>query len=105
MRGELPLQPEDAAPWSRTRAQPVGRNAHGNATACRPPASPANRRGWERRFEHSIFIVDGEGNLIDDWPHLEELFDDERAAAAGRTRSRSARTTGSTSGSSTTSST
>ena len=32
------------------------------------------KRGWERRFEHSIIIVDRQGNLVDEWPHLDELF-------------------------------
>lgn len=32
------------------------------------------KRGWERRYEHSIFIVDRQGNLVDEWPDLEKLF-------------------------------
>jgi DNA-binding beta-propeller fold protein YncE len=40
-----------------------------NAT-CQPEA----KRGWERRFEHSIIVFDRQGNLVDEWPHLDELF-------------------------------
>src|SRR5690606_5568674 len=35
---------------------------------------PEPKRGWERRFEHSIFIVDRDGNLVDGWPHLDPMF-------------------------------
>ena len=74
MRGELPL-PEGAAPWTPYGGTNLVGNATGNtdgiSATCR---ETSNRRGWERRFEHSIFIVDGEGNLVDDWPHADSLF-------------------------------
>jgi hypothetical protein len=84
MRGELPL-PEGAAPWTPYAAlNPPRGNATGNADGVSATCQPlANRRGWERRFEHSIFIVDGEGNLVDHWPHLEELFDDDARCGRG----------------------
>ena len=43
-------------------------------TVSRRPASRSPKRGWERRFEHSILIVDGQGNLVGEWPHLDKMF-------------------------------
>ena len=74
MRGELPL-PEDAAPWTPYAALTPSRgNANSTTDGLSATCEPAPLRGWERRWEHSIFIVDGEGNLIDEWPHMEQLF-------------------------------
>ena len=75
MRGELPL-PKDAKPWTPYAAllpdprQHDGQHRRLVSATC----EPADKRGWERRFEHSIIIVDGQGNLVDEWPHLDELF-------------------------------
>jgi hypothetical protein len=83
MRGELPL-PEGLAPWTPYGATDVVGNATGNADGVTATCQPTqNLRGWERRFEHSIFVVDGDGNLIDHWPHLEELFDDPERCGRG----------------------
>ena len=49
-------------------------NATGNTDALSATCNPNNPRGWERRFEHSIIVLDGDGNLIDEWPYLDELF-------------------------------
>jgi hypothetical protein len=74
MRGELPLPP-DAKPWTPYAALvPTRGNTTGNTDGLSATCEPADKRGWERRFQHSIFIVDGQGNLVDEWPHLEELF-------------------------------
>jgi sugar lactone lactonase YvrE len=74
MRGELPL-PAGAAPWTPYAAlNPTRGNATGNGDGISATCEPTEKRGWERRFEHSIFVVDGEGNLVDEWPHLEPLF-------------------------------
>jgi hypothetical protein len=74
MRGELPL-PEGAKPWTPYAALVPSRgNTTGNTDGISATCEPVEKRGWERRFEHSIIIVDGEGNLIDEWPHLDELF-------------------------------
>src|SRR5687767_15739548 len=63
MRGELPL-PEGAAPWTPYAAlNPTRGNATGNGDGISATCEPTEKRGWERRFEHSIFVVDGEGNL------------------------------------------
>lgn len=74
MRGELPL-PEGAAPWTPYAALTPSRgNANSNTDGLTATCEPAPLRGWERRFEHSIFIVDRDGNLVDEWPHLEQMF-------------------------------
>ena len=57
----------------RARTRPAG-TPRATPTAFGATCEPADKRGWERRFEHSIFIVDGQGNLVDEWPHLDELF-------------------------------
>jgi DNA-binding beta-propeller fold protein YncE len=74
-RGELPL-PEGAEPWTPYAAlsPSVGianSNTDGMTATCQ---TTTNLRGWERRFEHVIFVVDGEGNLVDEWPQHDALF-------------------------------
>jgi hypothetical protein len=74
MRGELPL-PAGAVPWTPYAAlNPPRGSATGNGDGVSATCEPVAKRGWERRFEHSIFIVDGQGNLVDEWPHLDKLF-------------------------------
>ena len=73
MRGELPL-PEGALPWTPYGATDLVGNATGNTDGVSATCQSVPLRGWERRFEHSIFIVDGEGNLVDEWPHANQLF-------------------------------
>ena len=74
MRGELPL-PTGAAPWTPYAAlNPSRGNATGNSDGLNPTCQPENKRGWERRFQHSIIVFDRQGNLVDEWPHLDELF-------------------------------
>jgi hypothetical protein len=74
MRGELPL-PEGAAPWTPyTALNPSRGNATGNGNGITATCQPEPPRGWERRWEHSIIVVDGEGNLVDEWPHLDQMF-------------------------------
>ncbi len=74
MRGELPL-PEGAAPWTPYAAlNPTRGNANSNTDGLSATCEEAPLRGWERRWEHSIYILDRDGNLIDEWPHLEQMF-------------------------------
>jgi DNA-binding beta-propeller fold protein YncE len=73
MRGELPL-PKGAAAWTPYVALMPPLQATGNGDGISATCEPVAKRGWERRFEHSILIVDGQGNLVDEWPHLDELF-------------------------------
>ena len=74
MRGELPLQ-SGMEPWQSYGATDVVGNAppttDGLSSRCQPTQ---HRRGYERRWEHSIFVVDAEGNLIENWDHLNDLF-------------------------------
>jgi len=74
MRGELPL-PDGAKPWTPYVAlNPSRGNANSNTDGLSATCEPVAKRGWERRWEHSIFVVDGQGNLVQEWPHLEKLF-------------------------------
>jgi len=74
MRGELPL-PEGAEPWTPYAAlNPSRGNATGNTDGLSATCEPIGERGWERRWQHSIIVVDREGNMVDEWPHLDELF-------------------------------
>jgi hypothetical protein len=73
MRGELPL-PADAKPWTPYAALNPARQSTGNTDGLSATCEKVDLRGWERRFEHSIFIVDRNGNLVDEWPHLDKLF-------------------------------
>jgi hypothetical protein len=74
MRGELPL-PEGAKPWTPYAAlTPTRGNSTGNGDGLTATCGPEAKRGWERRYEHSIFVVDGQGNLIQEWPDLDKLF-------------------------------
>jgi hypothetical protein len=78
MRGELPL-PEGAAPWTPYAALTPSRgNATGNSDGLSATCQPEQPRGWERRFEHSIIVVDRDGNLVDEWPHLDQMFGQQR---------------------------
>ena len=74
MRGELPL-PEGAAPWTPYVALTPSRgNAVGDSDGLSPTCQPVAKRGWERRFEHSIIVVNRAGELVDEWPELDKLF-------------------------------
>src|SRR6185503_15222561 len=74
MRGELPL-PAGAAPWTPYVAlNPSRGNATGNGDGITATCGDEPKRGWERRFEHSIFIVNRNGELVDEWPHLDPMF-------------------------------
>lgn len=74
MRGELPLQP-GMTPWMAYGATDLVGNAppttDGLSATCQPTS---NRRGYERRWEHSIFVVDSEGNFVENWDFMNDLF-------------------------------
>ena len=75
-RGELPL-PEGVPTWTpyalldpsrgNTTGNPDGINARCEDTG--------NMRGWERRMHHVIFVLDGDGNLVQEWSQHDALFD------------------------------
>ena len=74
MRGELPL-PDGAKPWTPYAAlNPSRGNATGNGDGVGATCEAVAKRGWERRFEHSIFVVDRQGNLVQEWAHLDKMF-------------------------------
>jgi hypothetical protein len=75
-RGELPL-PKGAKPWT-PYAMLTGQMARGNATGngdgLSATCEATAKRGWERRWHHSVFIVDRDGKLVDEWPFMEKMF-------------------------------
>jgi hypothetical protein len=75
-RGELPL-PKGAKPWTPygmlTGAMARG-NATGNGDGLSATCEATEKRGWERRWHHSVFIVDRDGKLVDEWPFMEKMF-------------------------------
>ena len=74
MRGELPL-PEGAKPWTPYAAlEPSRGNAQPNSDGVSATCGEAPKRGWERRFEHVIYVLDRNGNLVDEWPQHDKLF-------------------------------
>ncbi len=74
MRGELPL-PAGAAPWTPYAAlNPTRGNAQPNTDGLTATCEPTDKRGWERRFQHVLFVVDRNGNLVDEWPQHDHLF-------------------------------
>jgi hypothetical protein len=74
MRGELPLPP-GAKPWTPYGMLQPERRATGNDDGLSATCEPTEKRGWERRYHHSIFVLDRNGNLVQDWPHLNKMFE------------------------------
>ena len=74
MRGELPL-PEGAEPWTPYSMLRPPRRSTGNDDGRSATCEPVAPRGWERRYHHVIFVVDGDGNVIQHWAQHDALFD------------------------------
>lgn len=75
MRGELPLPP-DAAPWTPyALLNPSRGNSTGNDDGLNATCEPTQTRGWQRRYHHVIFVMDGDGNQVQHWPQHDALFD------------------------------
>jgi hypothetical protein len=73
-RGELPL-PAGTKPWTPYgMLNPTRGLATGNADGLSATCEPVPKRGWERRWHHSVFIVDRNGKLVDEWPFMEKMF-------------------------------
>jgi sugar lactone lactonase YvrE len=72
-RGELPL-PSGASPWTPYGALTPPRQATGNTDGLSATCETVAKRGWERRWHHSVFIVDRNGKMVGEWPHLEKMF-------------------------------
>ena len=75
MRGELPL-PDGAAPWTPygMLTPPIG-NATGNDDGRNATCGESEKRGWQRRYHHVIFVVDRNGKMVQAWPDHDKLFD------------------------------
>jgi hypothetical protein len=75
MRGELPLPP-GTEPWTPYgMLNPSRGNATGNDDGLSATCEPTEKRGWERRYHHVIFIVNRDGNLVQSWPQHDKLFE------------------------------
>ena len=75
MRGELPL-PAGAKPWTPYgMLNPSRGNATGNDDGLSATCEPVAKRGWERRYHHTIFVLNREGQVVQDWPHLNKMFE------------------------------
>jgi sugar lactone lactonase YvrE len=75
MRGELPLPP-GASPWTPYGLlNPSRGNANGNDDGRTGTCEPTERRGWERRYHHVIFVLDKDGRVVQDWPQHDKVFD------------------------------
>jgi hypothetical protein len=72
-RGELPL-PANAKPWTPYALLQPPRTSTGNTDGLSATCEPTEKRGWERRWHHSVFVVDRNGKMVQDWPHLEKMF-------------------------------
>jgi hypothetical protein len=70
-RGELPL-PEGAKPWTPYSLLQPPRTATGNTDGLSATCETVAKRGWERRWHHSVFVVDRNGKVVQDWPHPRE---------------------------------
>ena len=74
-RGELPL-PSGAKPWTPySMLQSRRGNATGNDDGLGATCEPTEKRGWERRYHHVIFVVDRNGKLVQWWPQHDKLFE------------------------------
>jgi hypothetical protein len=77
-RGELPL-PAGAKPWTPYGLlNPSRGNATGNADGLSATCETVPKRGWERRWHHSVFVVNREGKVVQEWPFMEKMFAQDR---------------------------
>ncbi len=73
-RGELPL-PAGAKPWTPYSMLQPPRTATGNDDGLGATCEPAEKRGWQRRYHHVIFVVDRNGKMVQWWPQHDKLFE------------------------------
>jgi hypothetical protein len=74
-RGELPL-PAGAKPWTPySMLMPSRGNATGNGDGLSATCDPVEKRGWERRYHHAIFVVDRNGKMVQWWSDLDKMFE------------------------------
>jgi hypothetical protein len=72
-RGELPL-PAGAKPWTPYAMLQPPRTATGNSDGISATCESVATRGWERRWHHSLIVVNRDGKLIQSWPQWEKLW-------------------------------
>lgn len=73
-RGELPL-PSGAKPWTPyAMLSPTRGNATGNTDGLSATCGSVAKRGWERRWHHSVIVVNRDGKLVQDWPFMEKML-------------------------------
>ena len=73
-RGELPL-PKGAKPWTPYGMLTPQRQATGNDDGLSATCEPEEKRGWERRYHHVIFVVDRDGKPVQSWHQHDKLFE------------------------------
>jgi hypothetical protein len=73
-RGELPL-PEGAKPWTWYSGLTPPRQATGNGDGLSATCEPVQKRGWERRYHHSLLIMDRNGNKVDWWRDFDAMLE------------------------------
>lgn len=73
-RGELPL-PEGAKPWTAYIALTPPRQATGNGDGLSATCEETAKRGWERRYHHSILVMDRDGKMTDWWQDVDKMFE------------------------------
>jgi hypothetical protein len=73
-RGELPL-PENSKPWTPYGMLMPPRQATGNGDGLSATCDPVEKRGWERRYHHSILVVNKEGKMVQWWKDLDPMFE------------------------------
>ncbi len=74
-RGELPL-PEGAEDWTPFSLLDPPIRTTGNLDGVNATCGEStNLRGWERRMHHVLFVVDGAGNLVQEWLQHDALFE------------------------------
>ena len=73
-RGELPL-PAGAKPWTPYSMLMPPRTATGNGDGLSATCEPVEKRGWERRYHHAIFVVDRDGKMIQWWNDKDSMFE------------------------------
>src|SRR5262245_21782073 len=67
-RGELPLPAGEKRLTPYAQLNPPRGNATGNDDGLGATCEPTEKRGWERRYHHVIFVVDRNGKLVQSWP-------------------------------------
>jgi hypothetical protein len=71
-RGELPL-PKGAKPWTAYGMLTPQLQANGNDDGLDATCQPVEKRGWQRRYHHVIFVVDRDGKEVQSWASTRQV--------------------------------